>query len=398
MSRITGTCARGLRLPVIRIGDDVAHMTAEAVAAVMQKEGVTLHERDVLAVTEAVVARAQGNYVSVDQIAEDIRAKFPQGEIGVVFPILSRNRFAIVLRGMARGVKKIYLQLSFPSDEVGNALISEDEVYAAGLNPYRDALTESRYREIFGYPKHRFTGVDYVAYYRQLIEDEGCACQIILSNDPAEILKYTPYVLAADIHNRRHTQQVLRLQGAVFVCGLDGLMNRSIGGCGFNEQYGLLGSNKADEHTVKLFPRDCDQFVIALQQAVYQRCGVKVETMVYGDGAFKDPVGKIWELADPVVCPAHTDGLNGTPNELKLKYLADNDFAALRGDSLTLAIKERIKQKQEDLFGNMASQGTTPRQITDLLGSLCDLISGSGDKGTPAVLIQGYFDNYATED
>ncbi|MCR4963870.1 MAG: coenzyme F420-0:L-glutamate ligase [Firmicutes bacterium] len=398
MTRITGTCARGLRLPVIRQGDDLVQMTADAVAAVTEREGVRLHDRDVLAVTEAVVARVQGNYATVDHIAEDVRAKFPQGEIGVVFPILSRNRFAIVLRGVARGVKKIYLQLSYPRDEVGNALISEEDVYAAGLNPYRDALTEARYREMFGYPKHRFTGVDYVAYYRQLIEEEGCECQILLSNDPQEILKYTPYVLAADIHNRRHTQTVLRAQGAAFVCGLDGLMNRSIDGCGYNAQYGLLGSNKADEHTVKLFPRDCDRFVADLQQAIYRRCGVKLETMIYGDGAFKDPVGKIWELADPVVCPAHTDGLAGTPNELKLKYLADNDFAALRGDSLTLAIKDRIKQKQENLYGNMASQGTTPRQITDLLGSLCDLVSGSGDKGTPVVLIQGYFDNYATED
>ncbi len=398
MSRVTGTCARGLRVPVIRQGDDVAEIAAAALAKAVEQEGLVVQPRDVLAVTEAVVARAQGNYASVDAVAADIRSKFPGGELGLVFPILSRNRFAIVLRGIARGVKKIYLQLSYPADEVGNHLISEDQLDAAGVDPYRDLLTEARYRQLFGETKHQFTGVDYLAYYRQLIEEEGASCQIILANDPRRILEYTPYVLAADIHSRHRTKRLLQQAGATYVCGLDQIMNGPVDGSGYNAEYGLLGSNKADEHTIKLFPRDCDDFVARLQAAVYRRCGVMIETMVYGDGAFKDPVGKIWELADPVVSPGHSAGLMGQPNELKLKYLADNDFAGLQGETLTEAIKGAIRSKQDNLVGQMATQGTTPRRLTDLIGSLCDLISGSGDKGTPVVLIQGYFDNFATEE
>ncbi|MEG1537488.1 MAG: coenzyme F420-0:L-glutamate ligase [Clostridiales bacterium] len=398
MVRITGTCARGLRTPVIRQGDDVAEIAAQAVADAVEQEGLQLQQRDILAVTEAVVARAQGNYADIDAVAADIRSKFPGGELGLIFPILSRNRFAVVLRGIARGVKKIYLQLSYPADEVGNHLISNEQLDAVQVDPYTDLLDEKKYRQLFGSPLHQFTGVDYVAYYRQLIEEEGAECQILLANDPRQILKFTSYILTADIHSRFRTKALLQAAGAAFVCGLDDILTAAVDGSGFNPDYGLLGSNKADEHTIKLFPRDCDDFVARLQVAVYQRCGVMLETMVYGDGAFKDPIGKIWELADPVVSPAHTAGLIGQPNELKLKYLADNDFAGLQGEELTVAIKKAIRQKQENLVGQMATQGTTPRRLTDLIGSLCDLVSGSGDKGTPVVLIQGYFDNFATEE
>ena len=347
--------------------------------------------------TEAIVARAQGNYATVDNIAEDVRRKFPEGEVGVIFPILSRNRFSICLRGIAKGVKKVVLMLSYPSDEVGNHLVSLDQVDEAGINPYSDVLTLERYRELFGYEKHRFTGVDYVEFYEELIREAGAECEIIFANDPRAILPYTKHVLACDIHTRHRTKRILKAAGATTVWGMDEILRESVDGSGFNKDYGLLGSNKATEDTVKLFPKDCQAVVDAIQTSLYEKTGKRVEVMVYGDGAFKDPVGKIWELADPVVSPAYTVGLEGTPNELKLKYLADNDFADLSGEALRAAIKDKIKAKDDNLVGKMASEGTTPRQLTDLIGSLCDLTSGSGDKGTPIVYIQGYFDNYTTE-
>ncbi len=397
MSRMFGTVSRGVRAPIIRQGDDLVDIVTSSVIDAVNSEGIALHDRDVVAMTEAIVARAQGNYASTSDIAADISAKFPEGELGVIFPILSRNRFAICLRGIAKGAKKIYLMLSYPSDEVGNHLISLDALDEKGVDPYRDVLTLERYRELFGYEKHRFTGVDYVDYYMSLIREEGCECEVIFANNPRAILSYTKNVLACDIHSRRRTKRQLKAAGAEIVYGIDDILTAPVNGSGYNESYGLLGSNKATEDQVKLFPRDCKELVYAIQARFFEKTGKNIEVMVYGDGAFKDPVGKIWELADPVVSPAYTSGLEGTPNELKLKYLADNDYAELSGEALREAIKARIVEKDSDLVGKMASEGTTPRQLTDLIGSLCDLTSGSGDKGTPIVLIQGYFDNYTTE-
>ena len=395
MERMFGTVVRGVRAPIIREGDDLAAIVADTVVSALAAEHIPIGEKDVVAVTEAVVARAQGNYASVDNIAADVRTKLGGETIGVMFPILSRNRFAICLRGIAKGAKKIVLMLSYPSDEVGNHLVSLDAVDEKGVDPYKDVLTLERYRELFGYEKHPFTGVDYVAYYQELIEGCGAEVEIIFANDPRAILPYTKYVLCCDIHTRQRTKRLLREAGAVSVYGLDDILIHSVNGSGYNEKYGLLGSNKATEESVKLFPRDCQSFVDKLQKSLEAATGKRLEAMIYGDGAFKDPVGKIWELADPVVSPAYTSGLEGQPNELKLKYLADNDFANLSGEALTDAVRASIAQKSGSLKGNMASQGTTPRQLTDLIGSLCDLTSGSGDKGTPIILIQGYFDNYA---
>lgn len=395
MERTVGTISRGVRAPIIREGDPLAQIVADCILNASKAENFTIHNRDVVAVTEAVVARAQGNYASVDDIAADVKAHFPDGEAGVIFPILSRNRFSVCLKGIATGLKKIVLMLSYPSDEVGNHLISLDALDEKGIDPWRDILTEAQYRELFGRVLHPFTGVDYIEFYRDLITSCGCEVEIILSNDAKTILNYTKNVLACDIHSRQRTKKILEKAGAERVYCLDDILCASVNGSGFNEQYGLLGSNKATETTVKLFPRDCQAFVNEVQAILAEKTGVKVEVMVYGDGAFKDPVGKIWELADPVVSPAFTDGLMGTPNELKLKYLADNQFADLKGEELKKAITEQINQKDRDLKGDMASQGTTPRRLTDLIGSLCDLTSGSGDKGTPIVFIQGYFDNYA---
>ena len=397
MSRMIGTVSRGVRAPIIRQGDDIVRIVADSVLEAAREDGFELRDRDVIAMTEAVVARAQGNYATVDNIAEDVRAKLGGETVGVIFPILSRNRFAICLRGIAKGAKKIVLMLSYPSDEVGNHLISLDLLDEKGVDPYRDVLDLKTYRELFGYEKHTFTGVDYVEYYEQLITEMGAECQIIFANDPRAILKYTDCVLTCDIHTRARTKRLLNKAGAKRVYGLDQIMNAPINGSGYNENYGLLGSNKATEDTVKLFPRDCQPVVDSIRDLILEATGKKVEVMVYGDGAFKDPVGKIWELADPVVAPAYTEGLEGTPNELKLKYLADNDFAGLSGDALKDAIKDKIKEKDGNLVGQMVSEGTTPRRLTDLIGSLCDLTSGSGDKGTPIVLIQGYFDNYTTD-
>ena len=395
--RMVGTTSRGLRAPIIRQGDDLVKIVVDTVLSASKNDGFEVRDRDIVAMTEAIVARAQGNYAGVEDIAADIRAKFPEGTVGVIFPILSRNRFSICLRGIAMGAKKVVIMLSYPSDEVGNHLVSLDRLDEAGVNPYSDVLTEERYRELFGYEKHRFTGVDYVEFYRNLVEEAGAECEIIFANDPRSILPYTDAVLACDIHTRKRTKRILKAAGARIVYGMDDILAESVNGSGFNADYGLLGSNKATEDTVKLFPKDCQPFVDAIQTELYKATGKRVEVMVYGDGAFKDPVGKIWELADPVVSPAYTVGLEGTPNELKLKYLADNDFADLSGEALRQAIKEKIKDKDDNLVGNMASEGTTPRQLTDLIGSLCDLTSGSGDKGTPIVYIQGYFDNYTTE-
>ncbi len=392
--RLIGTVSRGVRAPIIRQGDDIAQIVVDSVLAAEESENLEIRDKDVVAVTEAVVARAQGNYATVDQIAADIRAKFPGGTFGVIFPILSRNRFAICLRGIARGAKKIYLMLSYPSDEVGNSLIDIDSLDAAGVDPWSDVLTEPKYRELFGVVKHPFTGVDYISYYRELIESQGCEVEILLANDCRKILDYTDCVLNCDIHTRARTKRLLAAAGAKTVYGLDNILSASVDGSGYNENYGLLGSNKATEETVKLFPRDCEPVVARIAAGLKEASGKDVEVMIYGDGAFKDPVGKIWELADPVVSPAHTPGLIGQPNELKLKYLADNDFKDLSGDALKAAISGRIREKTGNLVGNMASQGTTPRRLTDLIGSLCDLTSGSGDKGTPIVWIQGYFDNY----
>ena len=393
MIRRTGTVSRGIRCPIFREGDDIATMVVNSVIDASEGEGFELRNRDVVAITESVVARAQGNYASVDAIAADVKAKLGGETIGVIFPILSRNRFAICLRGIAKGAKKIVLMLNYPSDEVGNALVSLDQIDEAGINPYSDVLTEAKYRELFGENPHPFTGVDYVSYYSDLIKSCGAEVEIILANDPRVILNYTKNVLNCDIHSRARTKRILLANGAERVCGLDDILTESVDGSGFNTKYGLLGSNKSTEDMVKLFPNECFDLVANIQAQLLERTGKHLEVMVYGDGAFRDPVGKIWELADPVVSPAYTPGLEGTPNELKLKYLADNDFADLKGEELKKAIEAAIREKDGDLVGNMASQGTTPRRLTDLIGSLCDLTSGSGDKGTPVVLVQGYFDN-----
>jgi len=394
MERLIGTVSRGVRAPIIRSGDDIAKIVAESVLDAAKSENLEIRDRDVVAVTEAVVARAQGNYATTAQIAADIKNKFPSGEIGVIFPILSRNRFSICLKGIAMGAKKIYIMLSYPSDEVGNHLVDLDLLDAAGVNPWTDVLSEADWREKFGYIKHTFTGVDYIEYYKQLIEECGCEAEVILANDCRTILNYTKNVLNCDIHTRARTKRLLKAAGAEIVYGIDEILTSSVDGSGYNENYGLLGSNKATEDTVKLFPRDGQPIVDRIQKIIEDASGKHVEVMIYGDGAFKDPVGKIWELADPVVSPAFTAGLVGQPNEVKLKYLADNDFADLKGEELKAAISDYIRHKDADLVGKMASQGTTPRRLTDLIGSLCDLTSGSGDKGTPIVWIQGYFDNY----
>ena len=397
MSRMVGTVSRGVRAPIIRAGDDLAEIVTNSILEAAADDGFTIRDRDIVAMTEAIVARAQGNYASVDNIADDVRAKLGGETVGVIFPILSRNRFAICLRGIAKGAKKVVLMLSYPSDEVGNHLVSLDALDEKGINPYSDVLTLEKYRELFGYEKHRFTGVDYVEYYQQLIRESGAEVEVIFANDCRAVLKYTKNVLNCDIHTRARTKRLLKAAGAERVFGLDEIMTAPINGSGYNENYGLLGSNKATEDQVKLYPRDCQPLVDEIQKRLQEKTGKCVEVMVYGDGAFKDPVGKIWELADPVVSPAYTAGLEGTPNELRLKYLADNDFAHLSGDELKEAIKGEIEKKDGSLVGNMASEGTTPRRLTDLIGSLCDLTSGSGDKGTPIVFIQGYFDNYTTE-
>ena len=397
MSRMVGTVSRGIRAPIIREGDDLRKIVTDCVLSAAEQEGFSLRDRDIIAMTEAIVARAQGNYVTVDDIAADVCAKLGGGTVGVIFPILSRNRFSICLRGIAKGAKKIVLMLSYPSDEVGNHLFDADLMDEKGVDPYRDVLTLEKYRELFGYVKHPFTGMDYVQFYSELIRESGAEVEVVFANDPRVILQYTKNVLTCDIHTRARSKRLLKAAGAERVYGLDEIMTAPIDGSGYNEKYGLLGSNKATEDKIKLFPRDCQELVDGIQEDILRLTGRHVEVMVYGDGAFKDPVGKIWELADPVVSPAHTLGLVGTPNELKLKYLADNDFASLSGEALRDAIKAEIQKKDADLFGKMTSEGTTPRSLTDLIGSLCDLTSGSGDKGTPIVFIQGYFDNYTTE-
>ncbi|MBP5593085.1 MAG: coenzyme F420-0:L-glutamate ligase [Clostridia bacterium] len=392
--RNVGTCSRGIRCPIIREGDNLVDIVTDSVINASKTDGFEIRDRDVISITESIVARSQGNYATVDDIALDIKSKLGGGTIGVIFPILSRNRFAICLRGIAKGAKKIVLMLSYPSDEVGNELVSLDKIDEAGINPYSDVLSLEKYRELFGENKHEFTGVDYVAYYGDLIKECGAEVEIVFANQAKAILDYTDCVLTCDIHTRARTKRILKNAGAKVVLGLDEILNAPVNGSGYNSRYGLLGSNKATEDKVKLFPNECKQLVIDIQSKIYEKTGKHVEVMVYGDGAFKDPKGKIWELADPVVSPAFTDGLIGTPNELKLKYLADNDFKNLSGEELKKAISESIRAKDEDLKGKMASEGTTPRQLTDLIGSLCDLTSGSGDKGTPVVLVQGYFDNY----
>ena len=397
MERKVGTISRGIRCPIIREGDDLVAMTVTSVLEAAESEGFSLRDRDVIALTESIVARSQGNYASVQDIADDVKAKLGGETVGVIFPILSRNRFAINLKGIAMGCKKVVLMLSYPSDEVGNALLTYDQLDEAGINPYSDVLTLEKYRELFGENVHEFTGVDYVEYYSSIVKEAGAEVEVIFANNPREILKYTDCVINCDIHTRVRTKRILRENGAKVVCGLDDILTAPVNGSGFNEKYGLLGSNKSTEDKIKLFPQECKDLVVAIQASILEKTGKHVEVMVYGDGAFKDPQGKIWELADPVVSPAFTDGLIGTPNELKLKYLADNDFANLSGAELKEAISNSIKSKQDNLVGNMASQGTTPRQLTDLIGSLCDLTSGSGDKGTPVILIQGYFDNYTND-
>ena len=392
--RRVGTVSRGIRCPIIREGDNLAEIVSTSVIEAAEIEGFEFHDRDVIAMTESIVARSQGNYATIDNIATDVKKKLGGGTIGVIFPILSRNRFAICLKGIAKGAKKIVLMLSYPSDEVGNSLATYDLIDAAGINPYSDVLSLERYREVFGVQKLEFTGVDYVQYYSDLIKEMGAEVEIIFANQPKAILDYTDCVLTCDIHTRARTKRLLKEAGAKIVCGLDDILNESIDGSGYNDKYGLLGSNKSTEETVKLFPKECKDLVLDVQARMLKATGKHVEVMVYGDGAFKDPQGKIWELADPVVSPAFTDGLIGTPNELKLKYLADNDFKNLSGDELKEAISASIRAKDGSLVGNMAAQGTTPRHLTDLIGSLCDLTSGSGDKGTPVILVQGYFDNY----
>ena len=394
MERKVGTISRGVRCPIIRENVNLADIVVESVLDAAKSEGFELRDRDVISVTESIVARAQGNYASIDAIAEDVKAKLGGETIGVIFPILSRNRFAICLRGIAAGAKKVVLMLSYPSDEVGNELVSLDKLDEAGINPYSDVLTLEKYRELFGENKHEFTGVDYVDYYANIIKEAGAEVEVIFANNPRTILKYTKNVLNCDIHTRVRTKRILRKNGAERVCGLDDILNASVNGSGYNTKYGLLGSNKSTEDKIKLFPNECFDLVEDIQKQILDKTGKHVEVMVYGDGAFKDPQGKIWELADPVVSPAYTEGLIGTPNEVKLKYLADNDFKDLSGEALKEAISKRIREKSDNLVGDMASQGTTPRQLTDLIGSLCDLTSGSGDKGTPVVLVQGYFDNY----
>ena len=397
MKKMVGTISRGIRTPIIRGGDNLVDIVVDSILTAAKSENFEIRDRDIIATTEAIVARSQNNYATIEDIATDVKAKFASDTVGVIFPILSRNRFAICLRGIAKGVKKIVLMLSYPSDEVGNHLVSIDMVDEKGVNPYTDVLTLEKYRELFGQNKHPFTGVDYVEYYGELIQKAGAEVEIIFSNNPRTILNYTKDVLVCDIHTRNRTKRILKQNGGNTILGLDEILNNSVNGSGCNEEYGLLGSNKATEDKVKLFPRNCNEFVDEIQNKMLEKTGKKVEVMVYGDGAFKDPVGKIWELADPVVSPAYTKGLEGTPNEVKLKYLADNNFAHLEGEELRTAIKEYIKNKNSNLVGSMESQGTTPRRLTDLIGSLCDLTSGSGDKGTPVVYIQGYFDNYTTD-
>ena len=394
MERAVGTVVRGLRAPIINQGDDIEQIVVDTVLNAAKTEGFSINDRDIVTITESIVARAQGNYASVDDIATDIKAKYGDKTIGVIFPILSRNRFSLILKGIAKGAKKIVLMLSYPSDEVCNHLVSIDALDEKGINPWTDVLTEKEFRAHFGYQKHPFTGVDYIEYYRSIIEEEGATCEIIFSNNAKTVLQFTKHVLACDIHSRHRTKRILKNSGAETVYGLDDLLNKPVNGSGFNEAYGLLGSNKATEKTIKLFPNNCQPIVEDIQQKLKTATGKTVEVMVYGDGAFKDPAGKIWELADPVVSPAYTSGLEGTPNEIKLKYLADNNFPHLKGEELQKAIAEYIQNKKEDLVGSMESQGTTPRRLTDLIGSLSDLTSGSGDKGTPIIYIQGYFDNY----
>ena len=394
MERKIGTVSRGIRCPIIRQGDDLPKIVADSVVEAAASENISFNDRDIVAVTESVVARAQGNYATLDDIAADVKKKLGGDTVGVIFPILSRNRFAVCLRGISMGAKKIVLMLSYPSDEVGNSLLTLDQLDASGVNPYSDVLTMAQYREYFGENRHEFTGVDYVAYYYDIITKAGAEAEIIFSNNAKTILDYTDCVLACDIHTRARTKRILKAAGAKTVCGLDDILNGSVNGSGYNPDYGLLGSNKSTEDTIKLFPRDCMDFVNRTRDLLFEATGKRIEVMVYGDGAFKDPQGKIWELADPVVSPGYTEGLRGTPNELKLKYLADNEFKDLSGDELKVAVSGKIAAKQGNLVGNMASQGTTPRQYPDLIGSLCDLTSGSGDKGTPVVFIQGYFDNY----
>lgn len=394
MERKVGTVSRGIRCPIIRQGDNLAKIVVDSVMEAGAQDGFEIRDRDVISVTESVVARSQGNYASIQAISEDVRAKLGGETIGVIFPILSRNRFSICLKGIAGGARKVVLMLSYPSDEVGNSLVTLDQVGQAGINPYSDVLTLERYRELFGENRHAFTGVDYVEYYCQIIREAGAEVEVIFANNPREILNHTKRVLTCDIHSRARTKRILKEAGAETVCGMDDILNTPVGGSGCNEKYGLLGSNKSTEDSIKLFPRDCMDLILDIQKEILDRTGKHVEVMVYGDGAFKDPVGKIWELADPCVAVASTEGLDGTPNEVKLKYLADNDFRELSGEALKNAISQRIKEKKSNLVGDMVSQGTTPRRLTDLIGSLCDLTSGSGDKGTPVILVQGYFDNY----
>ncbi|MBE6773244.1 MAG: F420-0--gamma-glutamyl ligase [Ruminococcaceae bacterium] len=395
MERKVGTVSRGIRCPIIREGDDLAKIVCDSVIDAAKSEGFELRDKDVVAVTESIVARSQGNYATVDAIAKDVKAKLGGETVGVIFPILSRNRFAICLRGIAMGCKKVVLMLSYPSDEVGNHLLTYDQLDEAGVNPFSDVLTLAKYRELFGENKHEFTGVDYVEYYSSLVKECGAECEVVFANQAKSILDYTDCILTCDIHTRARTKRLLKAAGAKIVLGLDDILTESVDGSGFNADFGLLGSNKSTEDTIKLFPYKCNEFVNRTQQLLIEATGKKIEVMVYGDGAFKDPQGKIWELADPCVSPGYTSGLEGTPNELKLKYLADNDFKGLSGEELKAAISKRISDKgEESLVGNMASQGTTPRKFTDLIGSLCDLTSGSGDKGTPVVLVQGYFDNF----
>jgi len=396
-TRRVGTISRGIRCPIIRDGDNLVEIVVNSVLEAAESEGFSMRDRDVIAMTESIVARAQGNYATVDDIAADVKAKLGDEIIGVVFPILSRNRFAINLRGIAKACKKVVVMLSYPTDEVGNSLLTFEQLVASGVNPYTEVLDVPMFREKFGYYRHEFTGMDYIEYYTQIIEESGAEAEIIFANNPAAMLKYTDKVIACDIHTRFRTKQLLKEAGAKVVCGLDDILSAPVNGSGYNAKYGLLGSNKSTEDRIKLFPNDCPEMVLEIQSKFLERTGKHVEVMVYGDGAFKDPQGKIWELADPVVSPTYTDGLKGTPNELKLKYLADNEFTDLTGEELKNAISKRINEKKGDLFGTMASQGTTPRQLTDLIGTLCDLTSGSGDKGTPVVLIQGYFDNYTTD-
>ena len=397
MERRIGTVSRGVRCPIIREGDNLVEIVVDSVIAAAESEGFALRDRDVIGITESIVARSQGNYASVEDIAADVKAKLGGGTVGVIFPILSRNRFAINLKGIAMGSKKVVLMLSYPSDEVGNALLTQDQIDESGVNPYSDVLSLEKYRELFGNKVHEFTGVDYIEYYSQIVRDAGAEVEVVFANQAKTILNYTDCVINCDIHTRARTKRILKAAGAKVVCGLDDILTAPVNGSGYNEKYGLLGSNKSTEDKIKLFPKECKDLVLAIQSSLLEKTGKLIEVMVYGDGAFKDPQGKIWELADPVVSPAFTDGLIGTPNELKLKYLADNDFANLSGAELKEAISNSIKAKGDNLVGNMASQGTTPRQLTDLIGSLCDLTSGSGDKGTPIILIQGYFDNYTAE-